>query len=157
MRRGFTIVEAALSTVIVAVMFVAVLNTVGASMSVQWRTATIGRGRLFAQMFLSEILLQSYQDSTSPVFGVESGESTTTRADFDDVDDYSGWSGVPTAKDGTALPNSSGWTQTVTVEWVDRLNPSTVVGSESGAKRITIVTKCNNVPQVTLVALRTAR
>jgi type II secretory pathway pseudopilin PulG len=154
--RGFTIAEAAVSTVIVAVMFVAALNTVGASLSTQRRTATISRGHLFASVLISEICGQSYQDSASPVFGPETGESTATRADFDDVDDYSGWSGAPTDKDGTALPNSTGWTQSVTVAWIDRLAPATVVGSESGAKRITVVTKYNNVPQITLVAIRTA-
>jgi hypothetical protein len=154
---GFTIAEAAISTVIVAVMFVAVLNTVGTSRVTQQRAALVSRGRLFASTLLSEVWEQSYKDSgASPVFGPETGESTVTRTDFDDVDDYHGWSGVPTAKDGTALPNSAGWNQAVTVEWIDRLHPSQVQGSETNAKRITIVTKYNNVPQVTLVAIRTA-
>jgi type II secretory pathway pseudopilin PulG len=154
---AFTIVEAVLSTVIVAVMFVAALNTVGTSRVTQQRAAMTSRGRLFAEMLLSEVLQQNYKDpGASPLFGPEAGESTVTRADFDDVDDYNGWSGVPTAKDGTALPNSTGWTQAVTVEWIDRLNPSQVQPAETNAKRITVTTKFNNVPQVTLVAIRTA-
>jgi type II secretory pathway pseudopilin PulG len=154
---AFTIVEAVLSTVIVAVMFVAALNTVGASRLTQRRAALTSQGRLFAEMLLSEIVQQSYEDSDgSPVFGPEAGESTTTRADFDDVDDYNGWSKRPEAKDGTALPNSTGWTQTVTVEWIDRLDPALVQGAETNAKRITVTTSYSNVPQVTLVAIRTA-
>jgi len=154
---AFTIVEAAISTIIVAVMFVAALNTVGTSKLTQHRAALTSRGRLFAEMLLSEIQQQSYQDSgANPVFGPETGESTTTRADFDDVDDYHGWSGAPTAKDGTAVANSTGWAQTVTVEWIDRLNPSSVQATETNAKRITVTTRYNSVPQVTLVAIRTA-
>jgi type II secretory pathway pseudopilin PulG len=154
---AFTIVEAVISTVIVAVMFVAALNTVGTSRMTQQRAALTSRGRLFAEMLMSEILQQNYKDSgANPLFGPETGESTVTRVDFDDVDDYNGWSGVPTAKNGTALANSTGWTQAVTVEWVNRLNPSQVQGAETNVKRITVTTKFNNVPQVTLVAIRTA-
>lgn len=57
---------------------------------------------------------------------------------------------------GRAVPNSTHWTKAVTVEWVNRLNPSQVQGSETNAQRVTVVTKYNNVPQVTLVAIRTA-
>ncbi len=154
---AFTLVESVISTVIVAVMFVAALNTVGASRLTQHRAALTSRGWLFAELLLSEIVEQNYKDpGASPVFGPETGESTTTRADFDDVDDYSGWSKQPEAKDGTALPNSTGWTQTVTVQWIDRLNPSQVQLVESNAKRITVTTSYNNTPQITLVAIRTA-
>jgi len=154
---AFTLVEAVISTVIVGVMFVVALNTVGASRLTQHRAAVTNRGCFFAEMLLSEIVQQNYKDSgVNPVFGPETGESTTTRADFDDVDDYSGWSGAPTAKDGTALPNSTGWTQTVTVQWINRLDPSQVQAVETNVKRITVVTNYNNVPQVTLVAIRTA-
>ncbi len=96
---AFTIVEAVISTVIVAVMFVAALNTVGASRLTQHRAALTSRGRLFAEMLLSEITQQNYKDSgASPAFGPETGELTTTRADFDDVDDYNGWSKRPEAR-----------------------------------------------------------
>lgn len=154
---AFTLVEAVLSTVIVAVMFVAALNTVGASRLTQHRAALTSRGRLFAELLLSEIVQQSYKDSgDNPVFGPETGESTATRADFDDVDDYNGWSKRPEAKDGSALPNSTGWMQTVTVQWIDRLDPSQVQSFETNAKRITVTTSYNNMPQVTLAAIRTA-
>ncbi len=154
---GLTIVEAVISMVIVAVLFVAALNTVGASRLTQHRAALISQGRLFASMLLSEARNQSYKDlGTSPVFGPEAEESTATRADFDDVDDYNGWSGPPTDANGTALANSNGWMQTVTVEWIDRLNPSQVQLSETGAKRITVTTTYNGVPQMTLAAIRTA-
>ncbi len=154
---GFTIVEAVISMVIVGVMFVAALNTVGASRLTQHRAASISRGRLFTAGLLSEVREQSYKDSgASPVFGPEADESTATRADFDDVDDYNGWSGPPTNKDGTALANSAGWMQSVTVEWIDPLRPDKTASSEMNAKRITVTTTFNSVPQVTLVAIRTA-
>ena len=154
---AFTLVEAAISTLIVSVMFVVALDTVGASRLTQHRAAMITRGRFFAAVLMSEIRAQAYKDSaTNPIFGPEVGESTATRADFDDVDDYNGWSGPPTDRDGTALANSAGWTESVTVEWVARLNPSSVQATETGAKRITVIMKFNSVPEVTLGGIRTA-
>jgi type II secretory pathway pseudopilin PulG len=155
---GFTIAEAVISTVIIALMFVAALNTVGASKLTQRQAALNSQGRLFAELLLSEILEQSYKDpGGAPLFGAEPGESVMTRADFDDVDDYNGWTASPpTAKDGTVLANSAGWRQAVTIQWIDPLDPSQVRVSESNAKRITVMLSYNNMPQMTLVAIRTA-
>jgi type II secretory pathway pseudopilin PulG len=155
-RRAFTLLEAVISTVIVAVMLVAALNTVGASRITQHKAALVSRGRMLAESLLAEVLQQSYQDPAQPcVFGPEPGESGLTRDAFNDVDDYQGWSqSPPTAKDGSALPNSTNWRRTVTVEWVDPLDPAQVRGTETGLKRITVVAAFQNVPQATVVALK---
>jgi type II secretory pathway pseudopilin PulG len=155
---GFTLVEAAISVVIVAVMFVAALNTVGAARVAQYKAILVGRGRMLAEALMAEILPQSYQEpGATCVFGPEAGESGTSRAAYDDVDDYHGWTESSlAAKDGTALPNSTNWSRTVTVEWVDPVNPQQVSGTETGAKRITVVAAFRNVPQATVVAIRTA-
>jgi len=156
--RAFTLLEAAISTVLVAVMFVAALNTVGASRVTQQKALLVSRGRMLAESLMAEILEQAYQDPVEPhVFGRELDESGTTRAAHDDVDDYSGWTdSPPVAKDGTALPNSANWRLTVTVQWVDPLNPQQVSGTETGAKRITVVAAFRNVPQATIVAVKAA-
>ena len=157
-RAGFTLIEAAISTVIVAVMLVAALNTVGASCVAQHKAALIGRGRMFAESLMAEICLQSYQEAGPTwVFGRETGESDTVRTAYDDVDDYHGWTESSlTAKDGTALPNAADWSRTVTVEWVDSQSPKLVRTTETGAKRITVVAAFRGVPRATVVAVRTA-
>jgi type II secretory pathway pseudopilin PulG len=154
---AFSIVEAVISTIIVAFMLVAALSTVGASRRVQQKTSLADRGRLLAESLLTEILRQDYQDSDNPiVFGPEASESTATRAAFDDVDDYDGWSASPPAgKDGAVLANASGWTRTVAVVWIDPRHPAMVKSFETQAKRITVTAGYNNVPQATLVAIRT--
>ncbi len=159
LSAAFTIVEAVISTIIVAVMFVAALNTVGASRLTQHRASLVSRGQLLAEALLAEILRQSYQEpADTPVFGREAGELATSRTNYDDVDDYHGWSATPpTAKDGTTLANSTGWQQTVTVEWVDPVVPTQTAATESGVKRITVTVAYNAVPQATLVALRANR
>jgi type II secretory pathway pseudopilin PulG len=146
-----------ISTVIVAVMFVAALNTVGASRLTQHRAALVARGRLLAEALMAEILQQNYQEPEgTPAFGREMGESATSRAAYDDVDDYDQWSaGPPVAKDGSALANSTGWRRTVTVCWIDPADPREVKTVETGAKRITVTVYYRDVPQAAVVAIRT--
>jgi hypothetical protein len=138
-------------------MFVAALNTVGASRLTQYRASQVSRGQLLARLLITEILRQSYQDPDgTPVFGREADESATTRAAWDDVDDYHGLSETPpVARDGTALSSSAGWKWTVRVEWVDATDPVTVKGTESGAKRITVTVTYKDVPQAMVVVLST--
>jgi type II secretory pathway pseudopilin PulG len=155
---AFTIVEAVISTIIVAVMFVAALNTVGASRLTQYKASLVSRGRLLAESLMSEILRQNYEEPDGATdLGLDPGELATTRVDYDDVDDYHGWSATPpTARDGTVLANSTGWQQAVVVRWVDPSQPDQVVATESGAKRITVTISYNGVPQASITALRTA-
>jgi len=153
---AFTIVEAMISTVIVAVMFVAALNTVGASRLTQQKASLSVRGRLMAESLLAEILRQSYEDPDgTPVFGRESNESATPRAAWDDVDDYAGFSeSPPAAQDGTILTNSTGWERKATVERVDAADPMVVATGETNVKRVTVTVAYGGVPQATLVALK---
>jgi MSHA pilin protein MshD len=155
--EGFTLVEAVVSLIIVATMLVAALSTVGASRLSQQRTSQYNRGQLLAESLMAEILAQDYLDpNDTPVFGTESGESTTTRADFDDVDDYHGWSSSPPVeKDGTLLSGLTGWQRSVTVEWVNPDDPGEVKAFETGAKRITVTVSCGNKQVGFLVAIRT--
>jgi hypothetical protein len=130
---------------------------VGASRVVQQETSLADRGRLLAESLMAEIARRQYEDPDGTVaFGIEAGEGTGNRADFDDIDDYSGWSASPpTAQDGTVLTDTSGWSRNVAVAWVDPENPAMVKTSETGAKRITVTAGYNNVTQATLVAIRT--
>lgn len=139
-REGFTLVEAVISTVIVSVMLVAALSTVGASRLIQQKVSLSSRGRLLAESLLAEIVQQAYEDPTEMVvFGPESGENTTTRSDFDDVDDYHSWSqSPPKNKSGSVIPESEGWTRTVAVDWVDATDPTVVETSETNVKRVTV-------------------
>jgi len=157
-KTGFTLVETVVSMLIVGTMLVAALSTVGASRHSQYRTSRDNRGRLLAELLMAEILRQDYQEPDgSVVFGPESGEAGATRADFDDVDDYHGWSSSPpTNKDGTTIPALENWQQSVTVEWIDPMNVAQVQGSESYAKRITVTVSRDTIPVASLVAIKTA-
>jgi len=153
---AFALVEAVISVLIVGIMFVAVLSTVGASRVSQYRTSMSSQGHVLAGALMDEILSQDYVDPNgSSVFGAEPGESTTTRSDFDDVDDYSGWSSnPPTDKDGTELSHLAGWTRSVTVQRVNASDLAVVEGFESNVKRVTVEVSRDGAA-VSVTALRT--
>lgn len=156
--RAFTLVEAVVSLIVVSALLVAALTTVGASRLSQHTISKYGRGQLLAESLMAEILQQDYQDPNhTGALGCEPGESTTTRADFDDVDDYIGWTAnPPVAKDGTAIESFGGYERTVTVEWVVPKEPAQGESSETNAKRVVVTVRCGNAKVASIAALRTA-
>ena len=155
--RGFSMVEATISIVIVGTMVVAGLSAVGASARVQQRVTDSGRGFLLAQQLMSEIMQQSYEEPVdTPAFGRELTEGAASRANYDDVDDYYDWSASPPEnKGGTAISGLDGWSRSVVVEWVSADDLSLVSGSDTGVKRITVTVAHNDVPVAQLVVVRT--
>ena len=155
---AFTLVEVMMSVIIVGVMFAAALNTVGSARVGEYKIVGRNRGLLLAQDLMAEILQQAYDDPNgSVVFGAESGEGTSNRTDFDDVDDYHAWSkSPPQRKDGTVIPNLDGWERSVAVVWVNPDDLSQTVGSDQGAKRMTVTVTHNGVPAAALFAFRTS-
>ena len=137
---GFTLVEVVISSLVVALMLVAAMTTLGAVGRDYGMVREFQLGHLLGEKLVAEILQQAYFDPNDPSgFGVEAGESTGTRVDFDDVDDYEGWSdSPPQLRDGTAIPGAEGWARTVTVWWADVLDPGTQMGAETGLKRVRV-------------------
>ncbi len=154
--HGFTLVEAVMSMLIVGLMLVAALNTVGASKIAQSRNAEQNLGPMLAEDLLTEILGQVYEEpDDTPEFGRES-EPGGDRNDWDDVDDYNGWSASPPQnKDGTDIPDLAGWGRSVTVVFV---NPGLVDTSASdiGHKRIHVTVTHNGRVVSELWGLRTS-
>ena len=90
-RRGLSIVEAAISIVLVGVMLVAALNAAGASKLALTKLGDRGRGMLLAQELMTEILAMEYEDSAFPEgnFGRGAAENATgDRSLYDDVVDF---------------------------------------------------------------------
>ena len=155
--RAFSMVEVIISVVIVGTMTVAALNTVGAAKLGNQKTTSRKSGALLAQALMSEILLQDYEEPVdTPDFGRESSESGGDRIDYDDVDDYDGWSSSPPEyKDGTVIPDLGGWTREVSVAWVNATDLLSTSGSETNVKRITVTVTYNGVQVASLTAVRT--
>jgi prepilin-type N-terminal cleavage/methylation domain-containing protein len=155
--HGLTLIEVVASTMIVGLMAVAALNALGAATksanSIGNRAVAAG----LADELMSEIAMQSYSDPDgSPVFGHESGESTSVRSAFDDVDDYDGWNASPPQyRDGTTIPDRTNWRQRVAVTYVVPTTPTTTSATDQGAKRIHVTIEYQNVVLADQYAVRT--
>src|SRR4051794_27329725 len=155
--RGLTLIEVVASTMIVSLMAVAALNALGAATksanSIGNRAVAAG----LADELMSEIVTQPYSDlDGSPAFGRESGESTSPRSAFDDVDDYNGWNvSPPQYRDGTVIPDRTNWRQRVTVTYVVPTNPTQTAGSDQGAKGIRVSIEYQGVTLADQYAVRT--
>lgn len=159
-QRGITLIEVAVSILIVGGLLVAALNTLGASRMSQLRTADDEHAHMLAQQLIAEIIAQPYEDpdvQTSSL-GLEEDVSAqpTARTLYDDVDDYAGWSSSPPCyKDGSAIEGLSDWQRAAEVVWVSSDDLETPVSTETGIKRIGVTVKRGEVILAELTTLRT--
>ena len=149
-------IEVIASTLILGLVVVGALNTLGSV----YKTRALNESRLIApgmaQELMYEILSTAYTDpdETATGLGIDNGEVTTTRATFDDVDDYDGWDEFGLAsKDGTALAGYENYGSQITVSWV---NPATLGSSvvETGLKKIDVTIRGPDGQETRLVAFR---
>lgn len=155
-RAGITLVEAILSTLIVSIMLVAALQTLGTAAKADQVLAAQRIGPALASQLIAEILATEYVDSGEhATFGLEPGDSGGSRSKYEDVDDYHGWSSSPPEdKDGDAISGMSGWTRSVSVQWVDPSDVSTVVAADAGLKLITVTVTDSQGRSTTATAIR---
>lgn len=134
-RRGMTLIEVMFAVVIMSTMLVAAFSAVAASARSRIAQQESAMGLALAKQLLAEIVQTRYQDLISPTFGTETGESA--RSQYDDVDDYDGYSENSAAyADGTVI--ASGWKRKVQVDWVTLLDPTQKSNTETGLKRIIV-------------------
>lgn len=98
------------------------------------------RGLAFAEQLMAEVLQQPYEEpDDSPAFGRETSESGGTRLNWDDIDDYDGWSKSPMHdKENAVLTGTTGWTRAADVAYVSLYDPTQISGSDTGLARITV-------------------
>jgi type II secretory pathway pseudopilin PulG len=159
-RGAFTLVEAVVCTLVVAVLFLVAVQAVGLSATMQHRAAERARGRALAWALLDEVVQQKYAaTSTVPVaydlvFG-DKAANPSGRAGFDDVDDYAGYSEKPPMnRDGTSIKGVSEYRRQVEVVLVDPRNPSQPAGTDEGLKRVTVTVARNGLLVARVTAMR---
>ncbi|MEO8494722.1 MAG: type II secretion system protein [Planctomycetota bacterium] len=137
LRAGYTLVEVAVSTLIVSVLLVAAMNTAGYATRGQIDNKQRAQAKLIANAMLAEILELPYQEpSGTPGFGPESGE---VRATYDDVDDYKLFTeSPPVDKQGAALAGGTGLTHSVVVNYAEPDNLTATSSTDKGVKRIMV-------------------
>ncbi len=139
-RRGLTLIETVVSVAVVSLLFAAALNASGTAAATRAVTEGQRQGEELCQALMAEILSMPYYDPQTAENGLgpEYGESNgVNRANFDDVDDYNGWTATPPInRSGDSLPNTSGLTRLVIVE---KFNRSTGADLFTNAGEVKIV------------------
>jgi type II secretory pathway pseudopilin PulG len=155
-HAAFTLVEAAVSMVIVGLMLAASLNAAGVARTRQQRNADRMSGLWLAQALMSEAMDKVYADPGAvPLFGPEAGELQTKRSTLNDVDDYAGLSESPPRNaDGSNMTGWTGWSRTVAVTYATSANLNTSSATDSGLKRIVVTVKKGSGTVAQLTGLR---
>lgn len=102
-RRGITMVETVLSTVVVSVLLAGSLSAAVSSRALSSAADHRRQALWLADELLGEVLQKSYVDPQTPSAGKGPDSGEKTRGDFDDVDDYTDWEEKP-ASDASGVP-----------------------------------------------------
>ncbi|HYE62602.1 MAG TPA: hypothetical protein VD997_11460 [Phycisphaerales bacterium] len=154
---AFTIVEAMVSIVVVALMLGAALTAAGAARTRQEANAARAQANWLAQSLMAEILAKPYTDPQGlNLLGLEVNELLTLRSSLDDVDDYDGLTeNPPKNPDGTSIAGYTGWSRTASVANVLATNFATTSLTDTNYKRVTVTVKKGRQTMAQLTALRT--
>lgn len=157
LRTGMTLIEAAMCVLLIGVVLAASMQAAGLSATFQHRANQRAMARFLADGLMNEILTLSYAEpSGTPTFGRESGESSSSKLKYDDIDDFNGWTeSPPQDRTGAAITDARDWQRRVEVQWVNPVNLAQAVAYETGCKRITVTVLRNNVTMTTRTAIRT--
>jgi type II secretory pathway pseudopilin PulG len=118
-RRGFTLIEAAMTTVIIGVGCVAMLQLLGAGTLANNDGAELTTGMNLAGNIRECLTGVAYSDPTTPThWGTETGEASV--ASYNDLDDFDGKTFSPPidARRQSLGSNYSQWSQSVRVETI---------------------------------------
>lgn len=157
LRRGLTLVEAVLSVAMTSILILMSLSSMG-SIAKARQVATQGyQGTMLAEQLMTEICQNVYIDpnnGTALAPATNEKSNPASRNLFVGVGNYNGWTeSPPQYKNGTTIPNFTGWTRTVAVAYI---NPSTMAVNitDLGVMRITVTVTDPRGSVTTLVGLR---
>ena len=89
-NRGFTLIEVLIASAILSFVTLGIVQAVTAGQARTLDALKRSRAQALAEVLLEEILAKPYADPEgAAAFGPDAGEST--RADFDNIDDYHGY------------------------------------------------------------------
>lgn len=157
--RAFSLVEAALSVLLVGGLVIAATEGVGRVAKARASAAQQQRGVALAQRLMSEIMALPFADPAAgnTAIGTDGTEETNAnRSTLNDVDDFDGLDESPLKnRASAALTDGSGWRWTASVYWV---NPTTLARSISATnvKRVKVTVYSAGRKAAELESLRTA-
>ncbi|GEM_PF-1574688 len=156
-RCAFTLVEAAVSIVIVGVMLTAALSMLGGAAQARRRTAAWRESESLARSLMCEVQQCAYGSTSGPLITITLGVATD-REGFATIDDYKGFAEQPPrSRSGTLLTGYTGWNRAVDLERVDPGDPTGAPrtgSSDTGLKRLVVTVIAPTGQRTTMTALR---
>jgi len=148
MRLAFSYTEILFATLIISVLLVSALKLFG-NIARSTREATNDQiAEQLALDMIREIKSLPYEDpavADDATIGLETDESSASRAAFDDIDDYNNWcASPPQLKDGTSLTRYSDFTRAVSVKFVSSSDFSQNQSLNENFKKVIISISCKN-------------
>jgi Tfp pilus assembly protein PilX len=155
-RRGFTLVEAALSVLAVSLVTVVALEATATSARMQKSMADRRQAGQLADSLLGEVSARLYLTPTDTTGLLGTLANVNDRINMLGVETYSNFiESPPRSRDGTAIASTS-WRRTCTVVFVDPAAPGTTCVTDKGLRRITVEVYRNNTLVASRVAFRAA-
>ncbi len=141
-RRAIALVETIIAMLLITFVLVSTIQIVAPLA----RTSTVHADRLVAANLASElaeeIATKAFAEAgagDTDYLGPGVDERPDNRLDFDDVDDYHGWSASPPRNSkNEPYTNLAGWTRSVNIAHADPANPAVESPTYTGVKRVTI-------------------
>lgn len=155
-RRGFTLVEAALCTLMASGLLVGSLTLVASRAKASKAAAERVQAQGLARALMAEITAMYFvePDEPSDTFGPSTLERSTGRSIYDDVDDYDEYSdSPPVGRDGVALDGADGFARSVQVFNITDAGTRSV--TNTGIKLILVQVSRNGAPLAELSTIRT--
>lgn len=148
-RKGFIVIEASLTTFLIATAMVALITVFFVTLRANERSEETVVASNLSLKLMEEIRLRRW-DEKSPVpsgyvtnpslIGLDTGETAGDKRTFDDIDDFNAWS-EPKPLDPVmgALPDFAAYSSSVAVRYVD---PSTLApsGQRTDFKQVSVCT-----------------
>ncbi len=117
-RPAFTLIEAALSCLLVSLVFAAGMAAAGVAARDRRTQSDTRTGAQLAQMLLDEICQQRYADPSANTIAPAANASTTDRSNWTHIDDYVSFAeSSPRDRTGRAIPGATGWKWSSTVAY----------------------------------------
>ena len=119
---------------------VSCFSTIAASRRSQMSESNEVRGLAIAGALMAEITQLPMREPTCDCgFGIEVGESGTTRVNFDDVDDYKSFiDSPPKSRSGTVCAGYSDLSRSVSIDMVTTADWNATTATYAGVYRITV-------------------
>jgi type II secretory pathway pseudopilin PulG len=117
-HRGFTLVEAAISCVLVSLVFAAGMTAAGVAARDRRTQSDTRTAQALARLLMDEIAQQRYADPATNTIAPAANASTTDRSNWSHIDDYNGLAeSPPRDRSGYPIAGAMGWKWSASVAY----------------------------------------